>query len=316
MRGVHGTAVFATLARLRLHHLLILIAVNILVIFCFVFRWWLLLYSRNRLLSPLRLLRYWLIGFAFSYFLPGPQMGGGILQIYFLQRHDDISTGLATATVTTSKVLERLGNLLFLILGVYAFTRFHILTAAERMQLGWVLLILGLLPLGYLAALWQGRQPLTALLHHLPASWQQQPRFQNVVQFIETAESESKQLCRHSPLTLVAGLLLTLLSWGFVLLETWLALNFLNLTVHPLDVIAIVAAVQLAFLIPVPVGLGSVEAALVAVFKTLGMDASQAISLALLMRVRDVSVGGLGLWLGGRVARQWWRREYRPNERD
>lgn len=54
-------------------------------------------------------------------------------------------------------------------------------------------------------------------------------------------------------------------------------------------------------------GLGSVEATMVAVFQVLGLDASQAISLVLLMRLRDIVVAGLGLLLGGRAAWHWWR---------
>lgn len=307
VRNVQWSAVFSILTRLRLYHVLILVAVNMLVLFTFVGRWWLLLYSQQYRVSPLLLLRYWLIGFAFSYLIPGPQMGGGIFQVYFLQHHHDISPGLATASVTTSKVLERLGNLLFLALGFYTFTHFRILSGSEEERLVWLVIGIALLPFGYLAAIWNGRQPLTALFHHLPTKWQQPPRFKKAAKFVATTESKIMQLCRQAPLVLVAGLGLTLLSWGFVLFETWLALTFLELHVHPLDVVAIVVAVQLAFLVPVPVGLGSVEAALVAIFQTLGFDASQAISLGLLVRVRDMAVAGLGLWLGGQAAWQWWR---------
>lgn len=307
VKDVQWAAVFSILARLRPYQILILIAVNILVLFTFVSRWWLLLYSQNYLFSPLLLLRYWLIGFAFSYFTPGPQLGGGIFQVYFLQHHNDIPADMAAATVATSKVLERLGNLLFLTLGLYIFSRYRIFAAAEQTPLIWLSLMIALLPLAYLAAIWNGHQPLTALFHHLPAKWQSQPRFKQVTQFMNTTELEIMQLCRHKPLVLVAGLALVLLSWGLVLIETWLSLTFLKVKVNPLDTVVIVTAVQLAFLVPVPVGLGSVEAALVAVFQSLGLEASPALSLALLLRVRDTLVGGLGLWLGGGAAWQWWQ---------
>lgn len=307
VRNVAWPAVFATLARLRPYHLLILLAVNALVYLFFVGRWWLLLRSQQHTVSPLRLLRYWLIGFAFSYFTPGPQLGGGIFQVYLLQRDGEISADTAAASVTTSKVLERLGNLLFLALGIFVFAHFRILSQTQRAWLAWFLLAAALLPVGYLAALASGRRPLTAVAHRLPAPWRQRPRVAQAIHFVETTETAIVRLCRDAPLVLLAGLGLTLLSWGVVLVETWLALTFLHVPIHPLDVVAIVAATQLAFLVPVPLGLGSVEAAQVTVFQALGLDAAQAISLVLLVRVRDTAVGGLGVALGGREAWQWWR---------
>jgi uncharacterized protein (TIRG00374 family) len=314
LQDVKWSAVLSTLQQLSVTQLLVLGVVNILVYLTIVGRWWLLLIQQQIQLSPLLLLRYWLIGFAFSYLMPGPQLGGGILQIYFLQHNHDVSAGLAASSVTTSKLLERLGNFLFMGLGLYAIVRFGLLPASQTGPLMWVLLGIALLPFAYLSALWLGRQPLTALFDRLLARGQQKPRLRRAAQFANIMESEIGQLCREAPLALIAGLALSLLGWLLVLGLTWLALTYLQVPVDPFAPLVIVAAVQLAFLVPLPLGLGSVEAIAVTLFQGLGLEASQAISLILLMRLRDFVVAGFGLLLGGRASWRWWRSEGKIQE--
>ena len=59
---------------------------------------------------------------------------------------------------------------------------------------------------------------------------------------------------------------------------------------------------RLAFLTPLPGALGALEAGQVFAFSALGFPAAAAIALILFVRTRDVSLGVLGLVVGGRLA--------------
>jgi uncharacterized membrane protein YbhN (UPF0104 family) len=66
-------------------------------------------------------------------------------------------------------------------------------------------------------------------------------------------------------------------------------------------VIGVIAAARIAILVPVPAGLGSLEAALVLVSRAMGEPAAVGAALSLLIRLRDTGFGLFGLWLGRKL---------------
>jgi uncharacterized membrane protein YbhN (UPF0104 family) len=93
--------------------------------------------------------------------------------------------------------------------------------------------------------------------------------------------------------------LLSAVVWVALALEYWLALEFLGLPLSFWQVMSVMTAARLAILLPMPAGLGTLEAALVLVTEALGHGAALGASLSLLIRARDLSFGLFGLWLGG-----------------
>ncbi len=92
------------------------------------------------------------------------------------------------------------------------------------------------------------------------------------------------------------ALALSLLSWGLLLSELWLAVRFLGPSLTWLQLIAILTAARVAFLLPLPGGLGTLEASQVLAFQAIGLDPAMGLSLSLVIRARDALFGGVGLW--------------------
>ena len=76
--------------------------------------------------------------------------------------------------------------------------------------------------------------------------------------------------------------------------------EFLNVELGLVQIFAALAFLQLAFLAPLPGGLGALEASQVFAFEVFGLPAAAAISLSLLQRGRDILNGGAGLLVFGR----------------
>jgi uncharacterized protein (TIRG00374 family) len=93
--------------------------------------------------------------------------------------------------------------------------------------------------------------------------------------------------------------LISLVSWVAILVEFWLMLRVLGLNLTPIQVISTLTAARIAILLPLPGGLGTLEASQVLALGAFGLNPAAGISLSLLIRVRDVALGGLGLWWGG-----------------
>ena len=90
-----------------------------------------------------------------------------------------------------------------------------------------------------------------------------------------------------------------MVSWLLMVFEYWLALHFLGATLTPAQTIIALTAARVAILFPLPGGLGALEASQVLAMQLLGLEPAIGLSLSLLIRARDVTLGGIGLWWGG-----------------
>jgi uncharacterized membrane protein YbhN (UPF0104 family) len=103
-------------------------------------------------------------------------------------------------------------------------------------------------------------------------------------------------LHRHQSPFLLANLY-SLAHWLGVLVEFWLMAAFLGQPLSFFQLLTIVITARLAFLTPLPAGLGVLESALPWVTAALGLGSVLGLSLCLLIRFRDIlfSLAGLGL---------------------
>ena len=83
--------------------------------------------------------------------------------------------------------------------------------------------------------------------------------------------------------------------------EFALIVKFLNIELSLWQIIAAWTAGWLALLVPVPGGLGALEASEVFALGIFGVPAALAIGVTLVMRGRDLLIGGLGLLLASRA---------------
>ena len=109
---------------------------------------------------------------------------------------------------------------------------------------------------------------------------------------------------RHHPRAVVLALLISVLSWIGMLAEYWLMAGFLGARLTLLEAIIALTAARIAFLLPLPGGLGALEASQALTMSALGFDAALGVSLALLIRGRDMLFGVIGLgWATGEIRR-------------
>jgi len=266
-------------------------------------RWWLILRGQGHRRSYRSLVGYRLAGFGITYFTPGPQLGGEPLQVYLLTHRENVPITSAVASVTLDKLLELLSSFTFLIIGVATILASGILGKESNYLL--LLLPIGLLflPAGYLLSLWKGRQPATKLIRWLADRFPGSQRLARLPASMQAAEKEAGRFFQDHPGTILAALFISLLIWVLVVLEFGLALRFLGLHLTLPEVIILLTAARLAFLLPIPAGIGTLETGQMLAMGLIGASPAIGLSLSLLIRVRDTALGSLGLWLGGLLTR-------------
>lgn len=265
-------------------------------------RWWLILRALGYPVPYQGLVRYRLAAFAVSYFTPGPQFGGEPIQVLVLHHRHQVPGTTGTASVGLERLLDLIANFSFLVIGMVLAlvgTRFPAVWQGTGMIFAVGLLVF---PLGYLILMLSGRRPLGGLIGRLPIRLRQN-RFGLILQDIE---NEMSHFCVAHPKTVLAASLVSLGAWAGMVFEYWLLARILGLELELLQVVSALVAARLAFLTPLPGGLGVLEASQVLAMQTLGVDPSYGISISLLIRLRDVLFGVGGLLVVLWIARGRW----------
>ncbi|MAU00425.1 MAG: hypothetical protein CL608_25055 [Anaerolineaceae bacterium] len=300
VRRVPLDAVVQVVARLQSWQLVILVILNGLVLLALNGRWWLLLRGLGYELPFWLLLGHRLAAFGVSYFTPGPHFGGEPVQVLLVERQHGVPRSAAVAAVSLDKTVELLLNFGFLALGVMLVLQTGLFGAALAGGTAVWLLLLLLLPSVYLWLIWQGRRPVTRLLRWL--------KIDRLATAVCHSEAQMNTLCQQNPGALLAAIGISGLSWELMIIEFYLMVSFLGVSLTLVQLIALLTAARVAYLLPLPGGLGTLEASQVWALSLMGFNPAVGIGLSLLIRLRDVTLGLLGLWWAGQRLRLVWLR--------
>jgi uncharacterized membrane protein YbhN (UPF0104 family) len=118
--------------------------------------------------------------------------------------------------------------------------------------------------------------------------------------FIFASERMAGTFCRRHLASLLSAIAVSILAAIGMVSEFFFITRFLQIELSFSQTIAAWTAGWLAFLVPLPGGLGALEASQVFALGAFGISAASAISVTFLIRGRDLLIGGLGLFLAGR----------------
>lgn len=279
--------------------ILILIGLNLLIFALFSLRWWLVLRTQGHQLSLISIISYRLAGFGVTYFTPGPQFGGEPLQVYLLKQREQIATSEATASVAVDKLLELLANFSFLLVGMVVLVFGGFLIGKTSVGLIVIPTLLLLVPAAYLIALWNNKHLISILVCMLEDRFPNHSRIKRIRKTLVETENHVSKFFQGNKLGFIAAAALSIGTWIFMVIEFSLMLKFLGVHLTLPQVLIALTAARIAFLLPMPAGLGTLEAGQVMAMGLIGVSPVIGISLTLLIRLRDVIFGGVGLWLGG-----------------
>jgi uncharacterized protein (TIRG00374 family) len=165
----------------------------------------------------------------------------------------------------------------------------------EQADTNWqqiLLLMAGALLLLSGLALYVIRQPamLSSRLEKLSARWLSRPRLQAIDDDWQSLGSDLLAAISTQKPVLSMALLLSLGGWVLIIVEMWLVLSFFDIALSSSGLVLILVAMRLALLLPLPGGIGTLEASVFWSFQALGLSASAALGVIAIMRLRDVLV--------------------------
>lgn len=301
LRNAPFIEIWNTLSQLHLWQLGLLFLLNSGVVFAITARWWMIVRADHPSVPFLPLVRYRLSTFGISYFTPGPQVGGEPLQIYNLQKNHGISFARATSAVIMDKLIEFLGNSVLIVAGLTAAIQVGMISRNGARTIGGLIPLVAILtiPLIHLTLLYHGRYPLSSILRPISGTlgkpvW---------IRLIIVSERMAASFTRRRLPAVVGAFFFTMLAMAGTLLEYSLMTSILGAHLSVAQNLAGLTSVMLAFILPLPGGLGALEASQVYALSSMGYAPAIGVSLSLLIRARDLMNAGLGLLLAGKMIR-------------
>lgn len=299
LRNVPLEEIWNTIRGLQLWQVALLLGLNLFIYGLITLRWWVIVRAENKRIPYFPLLLVRIAVFGVSYFTLGPHVGGEPLQVFYLQRKYKSTFTHATASVIMDKLLELLANFVLLAVGLMAVLQAGILSTSGSGS--WLslsgLVILCMWPLAHILFLYRRTYPLSALLRRLPFL----KKDSKAVRFIAASERLAGTFCRRHMPSLLSATAVSILAGVGMVSEFALIVKFLGIPLSSWQTIAAWTAGWLSLLVPLPGGLGALEASQVFALGMFGVPAAVAIGAALVMRGRDLLIGGLGLLLASRA---------------
>ncbi len=301
LRGVAWTEVWRLLAGLGPWAILVLLVFNLLILPVMTARWWLLLRTLGVPVRMFALCRYRCAANAVSYLTPGPHFGGEPLAVYLLHKRREIPLPPATMSVAVDRLLELAASLVVVSLCLVCLS---LSGAGPFVVKGRLVVALAALVtvVVFLTALFTGGRPLSRLVARCR-------RFRKIGPFIDAVsqgETMAEVLFRHHRRNFLLANLLSLCHWLAVFAEFWLMSFFLGFPLSFSQLTAVVLVARLAFLTPLPAGIGVLETALPWLTASQGLGSALGLSLCLIIRFRDLvfCLGGLALTMNYLTCRE------------
>jgi uncharacterized protein (TIRG00374 family) len=294
--------IIEVIQRLQIWQIVVLVLLNTAIILLISTRWHVILNSLKQKVPFFELTGYRLAGFAVSYFTPGTQFGGEPLQVVLLQQRSKIQAPMAVSSIYLDKLFEVLSNSTFLVIGLLLLFQRGLLSRIPNVWIAWIIPVILMFPAAHLIALWRGMRPLAALVGWLCQLLPSTQLFCRLHDSVSRVETEIIHFAAQKPKVLLHCLALSTLVWMGMIMEFGLVYRFLGMNFSWLEVMIVMVLARLSFLVPVPAGLGALEGSQVLAMGLLGVDPAVGLAACLWIRVRDITLGLLGVWLGSSFA--------------
>jgi|FLOH01.1.fsa_nt_gi glycosyltransferase 2 family protein len=260
---------------------------SLIIMFVLAWRWSLILKSQNHHVGMIRLILYRLVGYGVSYLTPSAKLGGEPIRAALLSKHGR-SFSESLSSVVIDKTIEVASHALFFFIGALIILfRFALPEQTEITMLLFAIAFLAFIIFIYKRMV-SGKGVIASTC-----------RFFRLNKFKKIKKSEKKieqfeqliiKFFKHDKRDFFMAVILSFFSWVFMFFEYWFIGKMIGYDLSFPTIFLMTTVVGIAFLIPIPMALGSLEAGQVMVFNlTRGPGSSVAgMAVSFITRARDL----------------------------
>lgn len=261
------------------------VVVSIIMLLIHTLRWKIIADTEKKV-PFMNLFAYKIVGYGVSFITPAAKMGGEPLRAAMLQKHG-FKMNRALSTVVIDKVIDIVTlGCLFILAAILTLTT---LAAPQDMMV--LLVIAALLFTGVMVYFYsqvlRGKNLFVRIFKRLRLN--KLKKFKNTEKKIMEFEQVIVQFHRTRKDAFYKVLMLSVFAWIVMFAEYALALRFFGITgMSFLDLFLIITVLGAAYMIPIPLALGVLEAGEASLFLGLGLQAAAGVGLSMLVRFRDL----------------------------
>lgn len=266
------------------------VCASLAIMLTFAWRWRVIERAEGVDIGLARLFVYRVAGYGVSFLTPGPKVGGEFVRAELVRRHARTPYRVALGHVIHDKAIEYTTLLLFFIIGITLLLATSPLPSTARAWLTLLVIAATALAVYIIGRLLRGKRITTPLFRLAGLR-----RLKRVHDEIRQIEEQIIAFRRRSPKAFIAAVMISAASWALSISEYHLLL--LALGYEPTFFTSLLAfvGVGLAYSIPVPLALGTLEAVQIGIFSAVGLPPAGAIALSQITRLRDLGWSGLAL---------------------
>lgn len=269
---------------------LLLFGANLAIILVFNWRWSILSTAIQAPVNFFQLLLIRQAGQTVSFITPGPQFGGEPLQIFWLWRNTQLPLHKALLSLGLDRFYELWVNFSVLVLGVLLLLTSSANTTADWSTiLGALVVVLVLLTL-FGTLVFKQPQWLAHRFNKITHSWQAHRYLSHIKTQWNLLGDDLRTCLQHQRKHLFSAALLSALGWAGLIAELQLILWLTDILLPLTGFLLLFVALRLALLLPLPGGIGTMEAAVFWTFHYLNLPMESALAVIALMRLRDLVV--------------------------
>lgn len=286
--------IWAILSQLTIGKVLLFLALTQVSYALFNLRWKIILKTHGHRIPFWKLWLYRATGYGVSYITP-TQVGGEPVRIYLLHENHGISLSESTASVLFDKLLEMSSFIAFVASGIIVVSFTNLVPESSLYTfvglIGACVLIAGYV----FKKLLDGSGFLTTLFKSLGMK-----RFKRIEKFEQKIFRTEKLIMdflahtEHKKSTLPLIIAISLLAWSFTIAEYALLAQFLGIGLSAFESFLVATIPLMAYLFPVPGGLGMLEGAQAGMFSLLGYSTSVALAVVVMVRVKEIFFSSIG----------------------
>lgn len=290
----------------------IVISLALLQITIIIYRWQMILEAQGDKVKFRQLLGPKFVGFAISYLTPGLYVGGEPVRAYLLKKQAKVPFTHGFASIIVDKILDFTYPLPFLIVAlIYALFTYDISFQAVGVFIVALVGLVALLATFYIQT-YRGKGFFTSMFAILRLD--RLPKIQRILDRVKYFEGLNIEFFKKRRDIFIKGLLLSLLGGMIIFIQFMVMLWALGISANLIEILVMMVFMILAFLVPIPASLGSLEASQVLVFTALGHPASVGFAFTLILRIAELGKLGVGLAFLSNVGLKFLKEVPKENE--
>jgi uncharacterized protein (TIRG00374 family) len=284
--------IYSEFASASIFFLLCYIAVSFLLMVLMTFKWQLILHAEGIKVRFWRLFAYRVAGYGIGFVTPSAQLAGDPVRAYLLKR-DGADINAAFSAVIIDRTTDALADALFFIIGGIAVLASVGLDRTVKLILfGFAFLILAVAGIFIIGIL----QPTSIMVRIF--RFLQLHRIRSIAKVQENLAQIEERMARFYRTKkdyVIAMLLVVIVFWFLMFLEYKFALLIFGINASVAQVFLIMVGVVIAYTLPVPAALGTLELSQLSAAQVFDMSNASAVALAFLVRLRDIIWAAWGL---------------------